>query len=451
MSQFSKQLTTLIKLATPILIAQVTQTMMGLIDTVMAGRVSALDMAAVAVGSSLWLPIVMFLTGILMAITPLVANADGENRRDKVAPIFVQGCYLALICAVIAVILLNFSPILLGFMDIETDLTALASDYVFWIALGAPAYAVYQVMRNTSEGVSYTLPTMIIGFVGLAVNIPANYIFINGHLGMPAMGGAGCGLATALVYWAMFIAMGLYIAYNKRLKQLKLFTQMARMDWRYIGYLTKLGTPVAMSLFMEVALFAAVAILIAPLGTTVVAGHQVAINFSSIIFMLPLSIGIAASIRVGYFMGKGAPHMARYVTKLALFTGLVIAGVTGVITVWLRVDIASLYTNDAEVIAIAASLLFFAALYQLSDAVQVVCAGALRGYKDMNAIFVITFISYLLVGLPTGCILGLTDWLIPAMGAAGFWVGFITGLTTAGALLGARVLWLQNQLKRLNA
>ncbi len=425
--------------------------MMGLIDTVMAGRVSALDMAAVAVGSSLWLPIVMFLTGILMAITPLVANADGENRRDKVAPIFVQGCYLALICAVIAVILLNFSPILLGFMDIETDLTALASDYVFWIALGAPAYAVYQVMRNTSEGVSYTLPTMIIGFVGLAVNIPANYIFINGHLGMPAMGGAGCGLATALVYWAMFIAMGLYIAYNKRLKQLKLFTQMARMDWRYIGYLTKLGTPVAMSLFMEVALFAAVAILIAPLGTTVVAGHQVAINFSSIIFMLPLSIGIAASIRVGYFMGKGAPHMARYVTKLALFTGLVIAGVTGVITVWLRVDIASLYTNDAEVIAIAASLLFFAALYQLSDAVQVVCAGALRGYKDMNAIFVITFISYLLVGLPTGCILGLTDWLIPAMGAAGFWVGFITGLTTAGTLLGARVLWLQNQLKRLNA
>ncbi|GLP96143.1 MATE family efflux transporter [Paraferrimonas sedimenticola] len=446
MSQTKHHLSAIVKLAIPIFIAQLTQTMMGFIDTLMAGRVGALDMAAVAIGSSLWLPAILFLSGFLLALTPLVANAHGENQTDKIAPIFVQTCYLALACAMVVFGILGFAPALLDWMDLETELTQMAGDYVYWIAFGAPAFTVYQVLRNTSEGISYTFPTMVIGFIGLMVNIPANYILIYGHFGLPAMGGAGCGMATAIVYWAMCISMILYVHFHPRLKSLQLFSQWRTPDFGFMLRMLKLGFPVAMALFMEVFLFATVALLIAPLGTIVVAGHQVANNFSALVFMLPLSLGIAASIRVGYFVGANRYDLARFNAKLAIGLGLALASLTCVLTLVFRFKIAELYTSDPQVLALATSLMLLAAVYQLSDAGQVICGGALRGYKDMNAIFVITFVSFMLVGLSSGYILGLTDWIVEPMGAHGFWVGFITGLTTASILLGLRLRWLQAKL-----
>ncbi|ACJ29200.1 Multi antimicrobial extrusion protein MatE [Shewanella piezotolerans WP3] len=441
----------LIQLALPVLIAQVTQTMMGFIDTVMAGRVSAVDMAAVAIGSSLWLPALLFVQGLLMAFTPVFAHHHGADNQKAIQPLAFQAGYIAIIGSAGVMFFLSLADNILALMDLEPELAELSVGYLNGFMWGVPAFVLYQVLRGCSEGISYTLPTMVIGFVGLAVNIPANYIFIYGHFGIPAMGGAGCGIATALVFWAMFIAMIIYMQFNAKFKELAPFKSFHLPNTKVMVDMTKHGFPIAMALFFEVSLFAIIALLLAPLGATVVAGHQIALNFSSIVFMLPLSIGIAVSIRVGYYLGQDKPEISSMITRLGLIISFSLALFTAIITVLFRNEIALLYNDNPDVIALAGSLMFFAAIYQLSDAVQVVTAGALRGYKDTRSAFYITLVSYWAVGMTLGYTLARTDLLVPAMGAQGFWIGLIAGLTAAAILFAMRLRYIQKNGVKLSS
>lgn len=433
----------LIKLAVPVLIAQTTQTMMGFIDTVMAGRVSAVDMAAVAIGTSLLLPAVLFVQGLLMAFTPLYAHHHGANNAKNITPLAHQAAYIAIIGILGVMLYLASTPHILSLMDLEPKLYQLTQNYINAVLWGIPAFLLYQVLRGCAEGISYTLPTMIIGFIGLAVNIPANYVFIYGHLGLPAMGGAGCGVATAIVFWVMLFSMMVYIQCNKHFSELSLFNRIHRPHKETIWQMTKLGTPVAMSMFFEVSLFAVVALLLAPLGPIVVAGHQIALNFSSIVYMLPISIGIGVSIRVGYYLGREQWEIAKKVTKIGLSLSFSMACVTAVITILFRHNIAMLYNTNPQVVSLAGSLMLLAALYQLSDSIQVVAAAALRGYKDTRSAFYITLFSYWPIGLGLGYILAYTDWIVPKLGAYGFWIGFIVGLTLAALLFAVRLNYIQ--------
>ncbi len=445
MNQFSFQAKKLIHLALPVLIAQVTQTMMGFIDTVMAGRVSEVDMAAVAIGGSLWLPALLFVQGLLIAFTPVFAHHHGADDQKSIQPIAFQAAYIAIIGSAMVLAFLLFAPMILNLMSIDTELAQLTVRYLHGFAWGVPAFVLYQVLRGCSEGISYTLPTMVIGFVGLAVNIPANYIFIYGHFDMPAMGGAGCGLATALVFWAMFIAMVIYMQLHPKFKALAPFKAFHKPHFATIWRMTKHGMPIALALLFEVSLFAIIALLLAPYGAQVVAGHQIALNFSSIVFMLPLSIGIAVSIRVGYYLGQEKADTAKLVTKVGLIIAFGLALITAIITVYFRTPIALLYNDNPEVVALAGSLMFLAALYQLSDSVQVVAAGALRGYKDTRSAFYITLFSYWSVGMLLGYILAKTNLIVPAMGAYGFWIGLIAGLTSAALLFALRLKYIQGK------
>ncbi|WP_025823434.1 MATE family efflux transporter [Shewanella marina] len=441
----------LIQLALPVLIAQVTQTMMGFIDTVMAGRVSAVDMAAVAIGTSLWLPAILFVQGLLMAFTPLFAHHHGANNTKAIQPLVIQAAYIAIIGAVGVMLFLAVSPYILDMMGLEPHLKELTIGYIHGILWGAPGFVLYQVLRNCSEGISYTMPTMIIGFVGLAVNIPANYIFIYGHFGVPAMGGAGCGIATALVFWAMFIAMAIYMQFHHKFKEMAMFKAFHKPHPKTMFKMLKLGFPIAMALFFEVSLFAIIALILAPLGATVVAGHQIALNFSSIVFMLPLSVGIAVSIRVGYYIGRDQMDVAKLVTKVGLALSFLMAMCTAILTVLFRYQIAELYNENPVVVSLAASLMLLAGLYQLSDSIQVVAAGALRGYKDTRSAFYITLFAYWFVGMTLGYILAMTDLIVPAMGAHGFWIGLIAGLTVAAILFALRLIYIQKKGVKIEA
>ncbi|MGE6291344.1 MATE family efflux transporter [Aeromonas media] len=429
----------LVRLASPILVAQVAQIAMNFVDTVMAGQVSAVDLAAVSVASSFWLPIILLVQGIIMALTPIVSQLNGARKRDEIRPAVHQGFWLALMVTPIAMLALYFSPLALQFMDVDPVMAEKTAGYLHAILWGLPAFVLFQVLRNFSEGLSHTMPTMVIGFVGLAVNIPANYIFIHGHFGMPKLGGVGCGVATAIVLWAMLLAMIAYVKLSPHFKKINLFAQLARPNGSRIWRLFRLGFPIAMAIFCEVTLFTVVALMLAPFGAETVASHQIALNFSSLVFMLPLSIGVGVTIRVGHSIGEGQPEQARVAARTGLMLGMAVAAGTAALTVLLREPIAGIYTDDLQVITLAATLLFFAAIYQISDSVQVVAAAALRGYKDTQAIFYITIIAYWGMGLPTGMILGLTDWVVPRMGPQGFWVGFIVGLTGAALMLGARL------------
>ena len=448
LSDFFKNTKRLMKLAYPILIAQLIQNLMGFADTVMAGRVSATDMAAVAVASSVWLPLILTIYGLIMALAAIVSQLSGAKKFDDVAKATYQTAWIALTLGISLIILYYLvTPMLIEHVSLETDLKELMFAYLGYIVWGGPGFCLYLVLRNYSEGLSHTKPTMIISIIGLIINIPANYIFIYGEFGMPALGGAGCGIATAIVYWVMFVAMLIYCYLSKVLKQAPLFSQFYWPHWQEIKAILVIGIPIAMSLLFEVSLFAVVAIILAPLGAEVVASHQIAINFSGLVFMVPLSLAMAVTIQVGFAVGDNDEKKAKEICKYSVILGLVIAVVTAALSIIFRVQIASIYTNELPVIELAASLMLLASLFQFSDAIQVISAGALRGYKDTKSILYITFISYWVVGLSIGLILGLTDWFIEPIGPFGFWIGIIIGLTTAAVLLAWRLKIVQKRFE----
>ncbi|NVD06704.1 MATE family efflux transporter [Vibrio sp. JPW-9-11-11] len=445
MQHYKNEATQLIKLATPVLIASVAQTGMGFVDTVMAGGVSATDMAAVSIASSIWLPTILFGIGLLMALVPVVAQLNGAGRQHKVPFEIQQGITMALLLSVPTCLVLMQTENILNVMDVEALMADKTIGYMNAVMFAVPAFLLFQALRSLTDGMSLTKPAMIIGFIGLVLNIPLNWMFVYGKLGAPALGGVGCGVATAIVYWIMFGLLFFYVVTSQRLAKVNLFEQFHAPDFKAQIKLFKLGFPVAAALFFEVTLFAVVALLVAPLGPLVVAAHQVAINFSSLIFMLPMSIGAATSIRVGHKLGQESVHGATVASRVGLIVAITLSLVTAMLTLLFREQVSLLYTDNRAVIDLAMQLLVLAAVYQVTDAIQVVAAGALRGYKDMAAIFNRTFIAYWILGLPMGYILAMTDWIVAPMGAHGFWFGFIIGLSSAAGLLGLRLKWLHKQ------
>ncbi len=437
----------LAKLTYPILIAQLIQNLMGFVDIVMAGRVSAIDMAAVAVANSIWLPLILTVYGIIMALAVIVSQLAGAKNYLAISEQTYQTAWIALTLGLSLIGLYYLlAPIISPTIELEGNLKPLLFDYLQYIIWGAPGYCLYLVLRNYSEGLSYTKPTMVISIIGLLVNIPANYIFIYGEFGAPALGGAGCGVATAIVYWAMFIGMLIYTFNSKKLKQATLFDRLYWPNWSKIKNILSLGIPIALSILFEVSLFAVVAIILVPFGAETVASHQIALNFSGLIFMVPLSLAMATTIKVGHAIGNNDHQKAKDYTIHAIVLGLLLAIFTATITILFRIPIVSMYTTELPVIELAANIMLLATLYQFSDTVQVVSAGALRGYKDTKSILYITFVSYWLIGLTVGVVLGVTNWVVPKMGPYGFWIGFITGLSTAAILLSWRLKIVQGRL-----
>ena len=443
MHRYKEEASNLIKLATPVLIASIAQTGMSFVDTVMAGGVSAIDMAAVSIAASIWLPSILFGVGLLMALVPVVAQLNGSGRQVKIPFEIQQGVFLALgLSFPIIGVLFQTQAIL---QLIETLMAEKTIGYMHAVMFAVPAFLLFQTLRSFTDGMSLTKPAMVIGFIGLLLNIPLNWMFVYGKLGAPALGGVGCGVATAIVYWIMCCLLFTYVVTSKRLAKINIFGQLHKPQLKAQVRLFKLGFPVAAALFFEVTLFAVVALLVAPLGSLIVAAHQVAINFSSLVFMIPMSIGAAVSIRVGHKLGENNTEGAKIATHVGIIVGLVTAFITAALTVLFREQVSLLYTENTAVITIAMQLLIFAAVYQCTDAIQVIAAGALRGYKDMRSIFNRTFIAYWLLGLPIGYILGMTDWIVEPMGAHGFWIGFIVGLSSAAIMLGMRLHWMHKQ------
>ncbi|MDR0219510.1 MAG: MATE family efflux transporter [Enterobacteriaceae bacterium] len=443
MQKYLNEARSLLALVIPILIAQFSQTAMGVADVVMAGKAGAIEMSAVAVGTSIWLPAILFGQGLLMALTPIVSHMNGSGQRKNVAGQIQQGFWLAIFLSILIItVLYNCRFIIEAQHNVNAELAQKSIDFIHVIMWGTPGCLFYQVLRSQCEGLAKTKPAMVIGIIGLLVNIPVNYIFIYGKFGAPKLGGVGCGVATASVYWVMFLLLLGYAKFASSQKDIHTFKHFSFPKWQLQKRITLLGLPIGLAFFFEVTLFAVVSLLVSPLGVTAVAGHQTALNFSSLMFMFPLSFGIAATIRISYSLGQKSTEDARIATYTSIFMGLMIACVTATFTMLFRKHIAMVYNDDIEVVMLASHLMLFAAIYQLSDTVQVIGAGVLRGYKDTRSIFFITFIAYWIFGLPTGYILGRTHLVTEPMGPQGFWIGFIVGLSVAAIMIGSRIWWL---------
>ncbi|MCL6415776.1 MATE family efflux transporter [Aestuariirhabdus sp. Z084] len=438
-SQASIELKQLISLATPIIAAQIATSGMGLVDTLMAGNYNATTLAAVAVGNSIWIPIFLFMRGLLMALVPTVAQLAGGGKHAEIAPAAHQSIWIAIIAGALAVMLVRNADLAFQWLDVTQPVAVEASRYLDAFSWGFPMMAIYLALSCYCEGRSQTKPGMIFAFVGFGLNIPANYAFIYGQWGAPELGAAGCGYATALSATAMLTCMICYISFDKGHRALGLLKGSVKPQLNRILTLTRLGAPIGITIFVEASIFSVIALLIGRLPTEIIAGHQIALNVSSITYMLPLSVGLAMTIRVGYEVGAGNYYRAQIASLTGLGFNTLLSATTAILLILFPLQIVSLYTDNNGVIEIASYLLLFAALYQVPDALQVAAASSLRGYKDTRMPMLIVLIAYWVIALPLGYTLGLTDHITRAMGPAGFWIGLLTGLSTAALLLGWRL------------
>ena len=312
-----KQLT---HLMLPILITQFSQAGLGLIDTIMAGQLSAIDLAAIAVGVGLWIPIMLLFSGIMIATTPLVAEANGARTPEKIATIVRQSLWVALILGVIAGLLLQLMPLLLPILGVPANLLPKASLFLHAIGFGMPAVTMYAALRGYSEALGFPRPVTAISLLALVVLVPLNYLFMYGFGPIPALGSAGCGFATAILQWLMFFALLGYIQKAKIYQATSIFSHFEKIDPDWVKRILKLGLPIGLAIFFEVSIFSTAAIILSPLGETIVAAHQIAISVTSQLFMIPMSLALALTIRVGTYYGEKNYVAMRKVQKLGLMT-----------------------------------------------------------------------------------------------------------------------------------
>lgn len=423
-----------VHLALPLICAQLAAIGSNVIDTVLAGHVSEHVLGAVAVGANIWSLAIVSGIGMMMAVPPSVAQLDGAGRRDEVGAVFRQALWLALGMGMLLWFAVRHAGPLIAFIGVTPSLHHDVQRFLLAISWGAPALTCYFALRGLSEGLSLARPSMYFSLGGLVVLAPLGYVLMFGKLGIPPQGAHGCGVATAIVLWLELLAFGIYVAVRRHYQGLGLFDRFDWPDLRRIGQLVRIGLPMTVSLLAEAGLFVATALIIATLGESVIASHQVAINIASFFFMIPLGLAMAITVRVGNAVGRGDERGVRY----AGFCGVGLTLITQVISAGLLLGlphfIAALYTRDASVIALAAQLIMLAGLFQFSDGIQVAANGALRGLKDTRVPMVITLFAYWAVGMPVGW------WLTfhHGMGARGMWIGLIAGLSVAAVMLFTR-------------
>ena len=434
MNSVKKEVSALGKIGGPVVGTQLLGMGLNVTDTIMAGQLSAADLAGVAVGNALYLPIFMFGIGTLVAINPVVSHHLGGKRFDEIGKSARQMLWVVALIALPSFFLVRWLPELMPIVRVAPEIIPFATNYMLAASWGIPAYFLFSGFRYFSEGLAYTRPAMLVALGMLIVNIPADYVFMYGAFGLPQLGAEGTGYATSLVQWAGGLSMLIFTAKFKTYRRFKIFVRTKGPDWDRIAELLKIGIPNALSTTMEVLLFAAVSVLMGTLSVQASAAHQVAINIAATVFMIPLGLSLAISQRVGISIGKGLIQEARFRGFMGTAVCTVVTTITALLLFSFPETIVSIYTQDLEVSNLAVSLVFFAAVFQLSDGLQVGAFGALRGLKDTRMPMVFNLISYWFIGFSVGYYLS----FIGGYGPEGLWMGLIAGLTTAAMLHNTR-------------
>lgn len=405
----------------------------GFLDTVMAGRYGAVDLAGVHIAGNLMWPLFLLVTGITMALTPIVSQLRGAQRVADGGQRVRQGLWLSLVSGLLLVLVLRNSAAFFAWVGQEPEVIRIAAGYLQAASWGIPAVVVYVTLRQVCEGLGNTLPPMFIAGSVLPVNAFLNYALIYGEFGFPELGGVGCGYATAVVFWLELLLM-LWFVRRPFFQVLGTFDRFELPDLGAQWRIVKIGVPIGLSIFLEMAVFAVISLMIGRIGVAPLAAHSVAGNVNWLTYVLPMGLGAAAGIRVGYFVGQrdyaAARHAAATAMKLALVYGILVS----VLLVLFRWELVGLYTRDATVIPMALGLVVFVAIYQIVDDANAVAIGALRGYKDTRAPMVFGLIGFWLLALPLGQGLALGQFGLPTMGVYGYWAGLAAGLFLVAAL-----------------
>ena len=433
----------LLRLAGPLIVNNLSIAGMQFADAVMAGRLGAEALASVAVGGSVWYLGFTVCLGLLMAISPISARHYGAGEHELIGRYTRQGLWLAVALGLTIFILAqSFVRPILEFISIDSGFLDLTVDYVRAITFGAPAICAFLALRFTTEGIGFTRPIMFTSLFALVCNVFLNWVLMFGKLGFPAYGAVGTGMASAITMWLMFIALGIYFAKKKVYRPLKIFDRWAPVRMPVLREIFSLGMPIAITITAEAGLFSAVSILVGTRGADITAAHQISINFAATMFMIPLALSAATTVRIGHALGSGNAQAARMGGATGILMCALFMVFSATFLLLFRDLVVGIYTSDPAVSRIAISMLLVAAVFQIADGIQIGAAGALRGYKDTRVPMLINMFSYWALGFPLAYLATITYQASPSW----IWAGFVVGLSVAAILLTSRFRLLSKRM-----
>ncbi|HSW31508.1 MAG TPA: MATE family efflux transporter [Longimicrobiales bacterium] len=423
----------LVRLAFPVALVTVSTMTLGVVDTIMVGRVSPTDLAAVALGNLYFFAAVVFGQGVLMALDPVISQAMGAGDTVAVSRGLQRGGVLALVLAVLAVLFLLPAGPLLRLLGQPVDVVPVAAGYALVCIPGVLPYYILHVLRLSLQAMGRVGPLLVVVLLGNVANVFFNWVLIYGHLGFPAMGAVGSGWATSLSRWFMALLL-LRVSWPLLRAYLRPFRREALAAGPLKRFL-RLGAPIGGQQVLEFGVFGAAGLLMGLMGTIPMAGHQVALNLASLTFMVPLGVAQAATVLVGQAVGRGDAPGARRAAGGALLVGVGFMGLTAVVFLVAPAPLAGIYSADASVVALTATLIPIAGVFQVFDGMQVVALGVLRGVADTRLPMVLNLVGFWGIGLPVSAALGFRT----VLGPRGIWVGLALGIALVALLLLARV------------
>ncbi|MFV8816700.1 MATE family efflux transporter [Haliea sp. E17] len=427
----------LFAIAWPTAIAQLAQVGTGVVDTIMAGRYGAEELAAVAIGYNIWLPLFLFGLGLMMATSVTVAQAFGARRVQEIRDSLPQAVWLALLLGAVIGPACYLAGPLLDALSLEGSTRDKSLDYLQAVAWGLPATAIFQALRCHNQGLGLMKPYMVASIIGFIANIPLNYAFMFGRWGAPELGAAGCGVATAVCMWLGLVLLGAYSATVPAIRKYLPPLRPVAPNWPLLGGIARLGLPIGLSFFLEIGVFSTMGLMIATLGNNAMAAHQVAINLWDTMYMPMAAVGSAMATRVGHAIGSGSGAAVQVAVRTGMSLVVLVALSATLLLLSLPGPLVSLYTADAGIHAIAEKLIRLAALFIIIDSLQIGGSFCLRAFRDTRFPFVVTCLSYWCLSLPLAWWLGIKAQLPPAEGTAAIWGALIAGICVAMML----VMW----------
>ncbi|NVK50646.1 MAG: MATE family efflux transporter [Cyclobacteriaceae bacterium] len=418
-------------LAYPVILSQLGQVMVGVADSMMVGKLGALPLAAASLANSIFFVLLMFGMGVSMGITPLISIAEGKGKAKRIGQLLRHGLWINIFTSLILTFIILGLSSGLSALDQPVEVVSAAIPYLFVITASLLPFMIFQAFKQFAEGLSQTRQAMYVTIFSNLVNVFLNWVLIFGNLGFPALGLMGAGWATLISRVLMAILMAAYVLGSKRYQGFQLKLGLKNISFPMVTRILKIGVPTGFQFIFEVSAFGSAAIMMGWLGVTALASHQIAINLASISYMMAAGLGTAGMVRVSNQIGRNDFKTMREAGMTVFGMVLIIMSTSAILFISLKNFLPTLYIDDPDVIATSAVLLVIAGMFQLSDGVQVVGLGVLRGMEDVRFPTWLTFVAYWIIGLPLGYFLAFEL----NMRERGIWYGLLIGLSMTAILL----------------
>ena len=433
-----KEALSFFKLAVPMFLTQLALQLIQVNSVIQSGNYSTDVQAGIMLAGNLWFPIMVGIGGVLFFVTPMVAQLYGARNLKEIGPLARQAIWLSIPIVLFGMFVLSQASWILTVAKVDPDIIFYSEEYLSYFIFALPAILLSQPLRSLCEGVTKPLPITLLNILMLLIAIVANYTFIYGNFGFPEMGARGAGLSAIIGTWTSFIILIIYLRF-KSAYGTEFFSKFEFPDFKILHEILRGGIPVGLGNFIELSMFSGAGIILGRFGSEVIAANGIALTIGGLFFMVPLSIGNAAAVRVGNNVGaknlKGAKYSSYFSLRLATVCALIMS-----LTIILNAEFLSgMLNSNPKVISLAVILLGFAAFFQVADGLAMASIGSLRGYKDTFGPMKIMAVSYWGVGLPVGIMLSITNLITEQMGAVGMWAGMAFGLLVAAVLMVRRV------------